>query len=65
MDTDDFEAILTGNQGNQESVYKNVEQDMPLPEDERMDTKFVDSNFWTKDKESTEDDLDALLADFE
>lgn len=62
MDTDDFEAILSGNQ---ESVYKNVEQDMPLPEDERMDTEFVDSNFWNKDKESSEDDLDALLADFE
>lgn len=62
MDTDDFEAILSGNQ---ESVYKNVEQDMPLPEDERMDTKFVDSNFWNKDKETSEDDLDALLADFE
>jgi hypothetical protein len=38
---------------------------MPLPENERMDTDFVDSNFWNKDNEVAEEDLDALLADFE
>ena len=65
LDTDDFEAILTGHVSEPESVYKNVEQVMPLPENERMDTNFVDSNFWNKDNEVAEEDLDALLADFE
>jgi hypothetical protein len=39
--------------------------DVPLPEDQRMDTNFVDSNFWKKEQEVDDDDLDAMLADFE
>lgn len=61
---EDLEAMLQDNQ-TEESVINVIEVDVPLPEDQRMDTNFVDSSFWKKEQEVDDDDLDAMLADFE
>ena len=65
VSADRFEDILASDDLKTESNVLKIEVEVPLPEDERMDTNYVDAAYWSETAEVDDDELDAMLEDFE